>query len=170
MTGCHQPPLAASLTSFPSENAQLQDLGQRLFPLSPPWGDSDRAFEDTKLFKPLASPQTWDCILGWILEARQKTKEPIFSRLCYSSASKQRRRKKHPLDISIRQIDSCCNGWSRKLQPYWLGNVQHGHVDRVSENLRTWLRLALIKNDLPGASSQKAMSHSLKSLQPPSVF
>lgn len=74
------------------------------------------------------------------------------------------------LDISIRQIESCCNGWSRKLQQYWLGNVQHGHVDRASENLRTWLRLALIKNDLPGASSQKAMSHSREISSNPSVF
>lgn len=51
-----------------------------------------------------------------------------------------------------------------------MGNVQHGLVDRASENLRTWLRLALIKNDLPGASSQKAMSHSREISSNISVF
>lgn len=85
---------------------------------------------------------------GFFLDLRQhirinppgktaNTREPVFSQLCSSLPSKHRKRKQHPLDISIRQIDFCCNGWSRKLQQYWLVNVQHGHVDRVSENLRT---------------------------------
>lgn len=77
-------------------NARLQDFGQRLFSLTRLQYDSDRAFEDTKLFKPLA----------FFLDLRQhirinppgktaNTREPVFSQLCSSLPSKHRKRKQH---------------------------------------------------------------------------
>lgn len=157
----------ADPSSFPPEMLSYDYLGQRLPP--PPHPPFPCSVTVIVLLKMLSYSSLWHCprpetaSYRWILQARRKTKEPIFSRLCSSLAGTKRERERTPppaLDISIRQIDSCCNGWSRKLQRYWFANVEHGHIDRVSENLRTWLWLALIRNDLPGASLQKAMSHS----------
>lgn len=47
---------AVSLTSFPREMLAYKIAGKDYFSLAPLPGDSDRAFEDTKLFKPLALP------------------------------------------------------------------------------------------------------------------
>lgn len=52
-----------------------------------------------------------------------------------------------------------------------LANVEHGRVNRaVRRKQSARFRLSLIKNDPPGASSQRAASHSGEISQVPSVF
>lgn len=98
-----------------------------------------------------------------------KTLEPIYNRL-YTS-QEETEPGQPSLDIPISQIDSCRNWWSEKIgaSSIWLMLNMDVSIGR-SGGSRARFRLSLIKNDPPGASSQRAVSHSGEISQVPSVF